>query len=244
MFVRGAGCTGGTAAADSRRPAFATRPSEIFSTDSRITGKLASYVGDSRLRRAPSTFWRPARPRKAKPATRAGFISVLIFRWFGDHRKLSESFNSQLPENQAACQAETSFPLTGELCADFTALSDGRVEPQPERRSYVYNDRFVAEPYVSEPHHRRAPDHAYDADGPRPRRQFCRIAGGQRQAAALAGGVSGGRALSRLAGARLQAGVVAGEADDAVRLGGRLAADRLAIGAAPAGISCACRPRG
>jgi len=52
----------------------------------------------------------------------------------------AETVNSQLPENQAACQAETSFPLTGELCADFTALSDGRVEPQPERRSYVYND--------------------------------------------------------------------------------------------------------
>jgi hypothetical protein len=49
-----------------------------------------------------------------------------------------ENLSSQLPENQASCQAEMSFPLTGELCADFTAPSDGRVEPQPERRSYVY----------------------------------------------------------------------------------------------------------
>jgi hypothetical protein len=40
----------------------------------------------------------------------------------------------------------------------------------------------------------------------------------------------------RIAGRRHQAGVVAGQADDAVGLGGRLAADRLAIGAASAGI--------
>ena len=97
-----------------------------LSTDSSITGRLASYVGDLRLRRALSTFWRSARPRKAKPATRAGFISVLIFRWFGDHRKRKVKLNFQLRENQAACQAETAFPLTGELCADFTALSDGK----------------------------------------------------------------------------------------------------------------------
>jgi hypothetical protein len=61
---------------------------EILSTDSGITGTLASYAGDSRpivpLQRLENTS-----PRKAKPATRAGFMSVLIFRWFADHRKLA-----------------------------------------------------------------------------------------------------------------------------------------------------------
>jgi hypothetical protein len=51
----------------------------------------------------------------------------------------SDLGRTEFPQIQAFRQAETLFPLTGDFCAGFTALFQGGLSHQPERRSYVFH---------------------------------------------------------------------------------------------------------